>query len=509
MKRKMTFLLITLCSLISFLFADGIEPLGNPREVSTLDHLLWISTNSSSWGDDFIQTADIDATDTQNWNGGAGFSPIGYDPVSFSGTYNGQGHIIEYLYINRPLSNNVGLFGYFVTADVENIGVTNGIISGSLAVGGLVGNCYIFSTVSNSFFTGTVNGVSYTGGLIGQNYSSAVTSNSYFNGTVSGSGNNIGGLVGRNYSGCTIINSYSTGTVNGYSPVGGLVGVNYLSTVSNSFWDTETSGQSYSAAGTGKTIAQMKDVATFTDLSTLGLDNPWDFIGNPNDDSGNDDFWTIDGITNNGYPFLSWQTPEDSPLPVVLSSFTAIQTSTNFAQINWTTQSETNLLGYNLYRNTENSNSGSQKINPQMIYGENSTSGSIYSYTDEMVEYEQPYYYWLESVEFSGNTELFGPVSITLENPENNAPELPNVTNLQQNYPNPFNPRTTIQFNIQENETGTLSICNAKGQRIVRQEFQTGEHSYDWNADKVTSGIYFYKLQTQSFNQIKKMILMK
>ncbi len=106
---------------------------------------------------------------------------------------------------------------------------------------------------------------------------------------MSGSGTNIGGLVGRNYSGCTIINSYSTGTVNGYSPVGGLVGVNYLSTVSNSFWDTETSGQSNSAAGTGKTIAQMKDVATFTDLSTLGLDNPWDFLNNPNDDSGNED----------------------------------------------------------------------------------------------------------------------------------------------------------------------------------------------------------------------------
>ncbi len=126
-----------------------------------------------------------------------------------------------------------------------------------------------------------------------------------------------------------------------------------------------------------------------------------------------------------------------------------------------------------------------------MIYGENSTSGSSYSYTDETVQYQQPYYYWLESVDLSGNTELFGPVSITLDNPENNAPELPSVTNLQQNYPNPFNPRTTIQFSIQENETGTLSIYNAKGQQIVSQEFQTGEHSYHWNADYVTSGILF------------------
>jgi hypothetical protein len=199
----------------------------------------------------------------------------------------------------------------------------------------------------------------------------------------------------------------------------------------------------------------------------------------------------------------------DSPLPVTLSSFSAIQTSNNFAQINWTTQSETNLLGYNLYRNIENSSNGSQKINQQMIYGENSANASNYSYTDETVDYEQPYFYWLESVELSGNTELFGPVSITLENPENIAPELPNVTHLQQNYPNPFNPTTTIKFSIQENETGTLSIFNAKGQLIESKEFSTGEHSYHWNADNLTSGIYFYKLQTKSFNQIKKMILMK
>jgi hypothetical protein len=199
----------------------------------------------------------------------------------------------------------------------------------------------------------------------------------------------------------------------------------------------------------------------------------------------------------------------DSPLPAVLSSFAAIQTTNNFAQINWTTQSETNLLGYNLYRNTENTNSGSQKINPQMIYGENSSIGSNYSYTDETVEYEQPYYYWLESVELSGNTELFGPVSMTLENPENNAPELPNMTILKQNYPNPFNPSTIIEFSIKENETGKLSIFNVKGQLIENKEFQTGVHSYHWNAEKFSSGMYFYRLQTQSVSQIKKMMMMK
>jgi hypothetical protein len=98
---------------------------------------------------------------------------------------------------------------------------------------------------------------------------------------------------------------------------------------------------------------------------------------------------------------------------------------------------------------------------------------------------------------------------MTLENPENNAPELPNMTILKQNYPNPFNPATTIAFSIKENETGKLSIFNAKGQLIESKEFQAGEHSYHWNAEKFSSGIYFYKLQIQSVNQIKKMMMMK
>jgi hypothetical protein len=91
--------------------------------------------------------------------------------------------------------------------------------------------------------------------------------------------------------------------VSGNSSVGGLAGYNNA-TVSNSFWDTETSGQSSSDGGTGKTTAEMKNVDTFTDLSTVGLDSTWDFVGNPNDDTGNDDYWDIDGTTNDGYPYL-------------------------------------------------------------------------------------------------------------------------------------------------------------------------------------------------------------
>jgi len=76
--------------------------------------------------------------------------------------------------------------------------------------------------------------------------------------------------------------------------------------VSNSFWDNVISGQSTSAGGTGKTTENMKDNRTFTDVAwSDGLDAPWDFIGDPYDDVGDEDIWNIDEGINNGYPYLT------------------------------------------------------------------------------------------------------------------------------------------------------------------------------------------------------------
>jgi hypothetical protein len=80
---------------------------------------------------------------------------------------------------------------------------------------------------------------------------------------------------------------------------------------------------------------------------------------------------------------------------------------------------------------------------------------------------------------------------------------------LQQNYPNPFNPETTISFDIKEHETGILMIFNIKGQLIESHRFESGKHNYLWDASERSSGIYLYKLQTQTITETKKMILLK
>ncbi len=87
--------------------------------------------------------------------------------------------------------------------------------------------------------------------------------------------------------------------------VGGLVGVNE-GTVSDSFWDLDTTQQTMSDGGTGKTTEEMKNIDTYTDIETEGLDFPWDFAGDPNDDDGIYDIWDHDRLMNEGYPFLTW-----------------------------------------------------------------------------------------------------------------------------------------------------------------------------------------------------------
>jgi len=300
---------------------DGVS---TPYQITTLDNLYWLSQNSGEWSKDYIQTADIDASTTSTWHGGDGFSPIGNNSTKFTGEYNGDGHTINGLYIDRTSTNYIGLFGYTNNASVENLGVTNVDISYTYNyTGGLVGYNTNSSTINNSYSTGNVSGSSYTGGLVGQSLNNSTVSNSYSTGTVSCTGNYNGGFVGWNASSSNINNSYSyanisstgqytggltgvnqanisnsfsTGAVSGSSSVGGFSGYNSAS-ISNSFWDKETTGQSTSAGGLGLFTGQMKLMCTY-------LNNNWDFIEETA--NGTEDIWDIDGTTNNGYPFLAW-----------------------------------------------------------------------------------------------------------------------------------------------------------------------------------------------------------
>lgn len=319
---------------------SGLGTDTDPYLIQSLGNLYWISANPSSWSSEFLQTADIDASETSSWFTGLGWLPIGDNSdntpaTRFSGIYDGGSYTISNLSINRHDADYVGLFGAVccggTTAQIKNLSLINVSIIGEDNTGGLAGEVFnnvsiervavtgtvtgannvggvlgriggIGTNVSETYAVVTINGNNNTAGLIGE--SSTLIENSYSIATVNGGAGTSGGLVGT--SSGTINKSYSASSVNSSGFRGGLIGQN-AGFVNDSFWDASLTPAG--AGGTGKTTSEMKDVATFTSTATAGLNNPWDFVGNPNDDEDNDDIWNIDASVNDGYPFLTWSTP--------------------------------------------------------------------------------------------------------------------------------------------------------------------------------------------------------
>jgi hypothetical protein len=221
-----------------------------------------------------------------------------------AGEFDGNGNKISNLSLDLDLVSPLGLFGHLAPdGRITDLGVENVNITGGSFVGGLAGE-NIGGTVSNSYSTGSVNGEGHVGGLVGWNYygsafnpCSSTVSNSYSSANVTGN-EYVGGLLGRNLGPSTVLDSYSTGRVTGSLSVGGLLGLYSEGTISNSFWDTETSGQNISAGGTGKNTTEMQNISTFSGAG-------WNIITVALNETNLSYVWNI--VNNVTYPFLSWQ----------------------------------------------------------------------------------------------------------------------------------------------------------------------------------------------------------
>ena len=196
-------------------------------------------------------------------------------------------------------------------------------------------------------------------------------------------------------------------------------------------------------------------------------------------------------------------------VPVELSSFTATVTSDLFVNLVWVVQSETQVLGYNIYRAGTSDVAASSRVNNQIINANNLSTQQTYSFVDdtEGLAVNNTYYYWLENVDLTGMVNLYGPRMVTITGTV--TPPLPTSSVLNNAYPNPFRMGGTANIGIKvaEGETGTLTIFNLLGQKIVEKTYSAGEFNYEWNAKGNASGIYFYKLSTPSTNVTKKLVI--
>lgn len=204
-------------------------------------------------------------------------------------------------------------------------------------------------------------------------------------------------------------------------------------------------------------------------------------------------------------------------LPVELSSFNAFLTNTNNVSLNWTSQSESNMVGYNVFRANSNQQSDAVKINPAIIAATNTSSEQNYSFTDHSID-AGDYYYWLQSVEANNETAFHGPVHVSY-NPGTGMPdpEYQYKHFLKGAYPNPFNPSTSIQYELAEAANVEIVIFNAKGQKVRtfnQSHNNKGTYNVVWdgldeNGTSVNSGVYFYRMTAGKSVQSKKMLLVK
>ena len=185
-------------------------------------------------------------------NGGKGWEPIGttvslpsdgdeqiMGSYPFVGTFDGQGHEIRDLFINRPDENYVGLFRYVgEEGAVEDVRVVNVTVIGNRTVGGLVGSNS--GTVNKCFLSGNLSGSQLVGGLVGATANWCNVSESCSNASVTGD-QWVGGLVGANLAG-TIRSCHAKGSVAGESTIGGLVGLNLGANVTGSYFSGNVTG---------------------------------------------------------------------------------------------------------------------------------------------------------------------------------------------------------------------------------------------------------------------------
>jgi len=512
------------------IYFNGSGTSGDPFTINNLTDLSYLAQHSYYWdqGYYFKQTADIDATQTQYWddtdddsdgdlyndtNDGTstgnneGFIPIGLSGY-FRGYYDGQGHKIDGLTINRGGTDYVGLFGY-AYALVENLGLTNIDFTGGSWVGGIVPVGDDGTLVNKCYTSGSVIGNGYVGGICGQlmgpDWGDNRVTNSYSR--ASCSGNYLaGGLVG--HVGGTVMTSYSIGSVIDLAGeadyIGGLIGrVGGYGTVSNSFWDTETSGQSGSGGGTGKTTTELKTLTTFTDEETTGLTTAWDFETNPNDDVANEDYWDIDfsGAVNDGYPYLSWQDGVDRSLPVELSLFTAEKRKTEVV-LQWVTESEIENLGFILERRLKDGSTwmeiATYLTSPELQGHGSSTDAHQYEFTDKTARVDKIYEYCLNDVDYKGKVTRHPTILSQARNPLKFA--------LGQTYPNPFNPQITIPVAIPEQAELILTIFDLKGrevQTLAHGKYVAGEYTLVWDGinaqgKAASAGVYFISCRMRS-----------
>ena len=367
----------------------------NPYLISNLANLRWVSETQEVWGDEnqkfyFLQTGNIDASETENWNEGKGFNPIGVRirdsegdqdiTIIFYGNYNGDNFEISNLYINFSDDTNIkkapALFASVKNSEIINVNLLNVRISGKMAVAPLVGvaensiieNCSAsgiihfyaeagpsgglisalmdseikYSFASTDIVVHNIESpyVKSIGGIAGLIYNSSIN-NSFFSGSIDCdiTPDPGGGLVGDMMN-SEIEYAYVTSSAIFNNAVG-IVGVAVNSSFVNCFWDIETTGTLQAFSEIYNSVSDVYGATTLEmKSSSLYVSSGWDF----------DSIWSIEPEINNGYPFLNSNIVSEAENTIhnVYSNF-VYPNPVNGGEVNFKTTLNTSQMEISIY----------------------------------------------------------------------------------------------------------------------------------------------------------------
>ncbi len=191
--------------------------------------------------------------------------------------------------------------------------------------------------------------------------------------------------------------------------------------------------------------------------------------------------------------------------PVELTSFSGRWDGKNVT-LQWRTATEINNKGFEIERMPADNYSPAHPVWEKMGFtgGHGTTTEpQSYSFIDKNI-ISGSYFYRLKQIDYDGTYGYSNTVSI------NTGTEL--TFTLEQNYPNPFNPSTNIEYKIPNSEFVQIKIYDILGKEvetIVNEIKSAGTYDITWNAENLPGGVYFYKLKTGSYEQTKKMLLLK
>lgn len=195
----------------------------------------------------------------------------------------------------------------------------------------------------------------------------------------------------------------------------------------------------------------------------------------------------------------------ENVIPLEITSFTSGIKDGNNVELNWLTTTETNNNGFEIQKqvsSTQLAVSTWEKIGFVPGFG-TTTKPKSYSFIDEDVT-TGIYEYRLKQIDFDGSFTYSKEIEVEVSFTPKEF--------VYQNYPNPFNPVTTIKYTIPKSGIVKLTVFNILGEQVsvlVNEFKEAGAYNIHFNALKLNSGLYLYRLESNGFNKTKKMLLIK